>query len=118
MNIQFKAKSVAEIEAVFAYYRSLGYRIADFSPQQYLEKYPHIRIRDNKSIGGNTHFDESKGKLVEFKDIFVIPPKVKTVVLNSEYTAEVTEDGIKVGCQTFPLDIVDRLVEARDKIIK
>lgn len=39
------------------------------------------------------------------------------VNLNSEYTAYVSKDGIKVGCQIFPLSILDELVKARDKII-
>jgi len=39
-----------------------------------------------------------------------------TVVLNNEYTAEVTKDNIKVGCQLFPHSIVKDLQEALDKI--
>lgn len=38
------------------------------------------------------------------------------VTLNASYTEEVTEDGVKVGCQTFPLDIIDKLVDARKQL--
>lgn len=41
-----------------------------------------------------------------------------TVVLNSEHTAVVSKSGIKVGCQTFPLDIVEKLAKARDEVLK
>ena len=43
---------------------------------------------------------------------FVLVGTSPQVVLNNEHTAEVTPDGIKVGCQTFPLSIVDDLVRA------
>ena len=38
------------------------------------------------------------------------------VVLNSSYTATISHDGIRVGCQTFSLDIIDKLVEARKQL--
>jgi hypothetical protein len=38
------------------------------------------------------------------------------VVLKSSYTAILSDFGIKVGCQTFPLDIIDKLVEARKQL--
>lgn len=38
------------------------------------------------------------------------------VKLNSEYTAIVSKKEIKVGCQTFPIDILDKLCEARDSV--
>lgn len=117
-NIQFKAKSIAEIEAVFAYYRSLGYKIDDVSVERYLSRYPYIVIKNNREIGGFVHFNDNNGKLVEFKDFFIIPPEVETVVLSPQYTAEISLDGIKVGCQTFPLSIIDLLMEAKNKICK
>lgn len=35
-----------------------------------------------------------------------------SVKLNDSYTAVITEKGIKVGCQTFPLSIVEELAKA------
>jgi hypothetical protein len=39
-----------------------------------------------------------------------------TVKLNHEYEATVYPEHIKVGCQEFPLSIIDELVEARKKV--
>lgn len=39
------------------------------------------------------------------------------VILNSSYTAIISSEGIKVGCQTFPLEIIDKLVEARKQLV-
>jgi hypothetical protein len=39
-------------------------------------------------------------------------PKVVKVKLNENHTAEVSKDGIKVGCQTFPIGIVEELEKA------
>jgi hypothetical protein len=52
--------------------------------------------------------------------IKLITKKPKSVLLrlNSEYKAEITKDGIIVGCQKFPLSIIDKLVAARDKVLK
>lgn len=41
-----------------------------------------------------------------------------TVKLNSEYSAIVTKDGIEVGCQKFPLTVIDDLVKAKAEITK
>lgn len=38
------------------------------------------------------------------------------VVLNSSYTATLSNSGIRVGCKTFPLEIIDKLVEARKQL--
>lgn len=44
--------------------------------------------------------------------------RTETVILNSAYTAIISRDSITVGCQTFDLSIVDKLVEARNKVSK
>ncbi len=49
------------------------------------------------------------GSFEEVKDV--------EVKLNSSYTATISNSGIRVGCQTFPLDIIDKLVEARKQLI-
>lgn len=38
------------------------------------------------------------------------------VVLNSSHTATLSNSGIRVGCQTFPLEIIDKLIEARKQL--
>lgn len=42
--------------------------------------------------------------------------KKVSVVLNEDYTAEVSAHGIQVGCQTFPLSIVQKLVDATAQV--
>lgn len=43
-------------------------------------------------------------------------PGVIEVVLNDEYTAEVSNAGVKVGCQTFPLSVIDDLSKAKSQL--
>lgn len=40
------------------------------------------------------------------------------VKLNDEYTAILTTKEVKVGCQTFPLEVIDLLVEAKNEVLK
>ena len=44
-------------------------------------------------------------------------PDPVTVQLNDKYKAEITRDGVTVGCQTFPLSKIDELVAAKNKVI-
>ena len=39
-----------------------------------------------------------------------------TIKLNETYKAEVFKDKIVVGCQTFPINILDQLMDAYDKL--
>ena len=39
-----------------------------------------------------------------------------TIKLNSEHSAVISRDGITVGCQKFPLSIINELVEAKKKV--
>ncbi len=49
-------------------------------------------------------------------DRIVYLPASYEVRLNSKYDAVVTKDTVTVGCQTFPISILDKLVEAREKL--
>jgi len=61
-------------------------------------------------------YDESE--LINLNDFFTtdryrLPPKAKTVVLNTEYTATVHKNGtIEVGCQKFTVAKAEELVAA------
>lgn len=44
-----------------------------------------------------------------------LPFKPLVIKLNSEYTAEVTEKCVKVGCQTFSFDLIDWVALAVDR---
>lgn len=52
--------------------------------------------------------------------LYIVREKNKTqhIKLNDEYEAVCNEDGIKVGCQEFDWDILDKLVEVKEKIFK
>jgi len=62
----------------------------------------------------------SAKKIVSFKEIgnldVLINAKVE-VKLNSTYTAIVTNDTVEVGCQKFPISIIDELVKARKTVL-
>jgi hypothetical protein len=49
-------------------------------------------------------------------ELVKLTTKSKEVVLNDRYTAKVYTDKIKVGCQTFPISILDELIEARNSL--
>lgn len=57
-------------------------------------------------------------KVIDFADMFKVFNGINEVKveLNAEYTATVSEKGVKVGCQLFPLDVIDKLVAARNEI--
>lgn len=44
--------------------------------------------------------------------------KEESVKLNDKHTAIVTKDGVKVGCQDFPLSVIDDLVEAKRRVLE
>lgn len=49
-------------------------------------------------------------------DCPLVKPQSVQVKLNDGHTAEVTKEGIKVGCTTFPLSVVAELAAAVEKI--
>jgi len=63
-----------------------------------------LAIIVNSESGGNLPLDS-------IEEI----PQSYDVKLNHEYTATITKDTIKVGCQTFPISILDKLQDARKK---
>ena len=46
----------------------------------------------------------------------ILVPNSEKVKLNEKYVAEVFQDKIVVGCQTFPIEILDTLFQAHEKI--
>lgn len=43
--------------------------------------------------------------------------KEESVKLNDKHTAIVAKDGVKVGCQSFPLSVIDDLAEAKRRVL-
>lgn len=67
--------------------------------KNYEKKYSHVPL-----ISTDDLFSAEKEIIVKVK-------------LNSEYEATVSKAGIVVGCQTFPLDIVEKLMAAKNKLM-
>ena len=125
MDIQYKARTVQEAEAILAFWSGRGYKFdtkmgldtLTETAKWYFDDYPYVVVYHNRrKISGYTYQQEYK--IVSFVDIFNIQPeKMVNVILNNEYTAEVSENGIKVGCQTFSLEIVEKLVAAKKEVL-
>lgn len=83
--------------------------------QQYDESYSkyflgRVDEKDLRHIDVKIDWPDPKNK------IYPPLPKNISVELNSTHTAVVSKDTIVVGCQTFPISILDKLIEARDAI--
>lgn len=56
-----------------------------------------------------------RGEIIEVTDLARILFGQNTIQLNDKYTAEITDDGVKVGCTTIPHE---RIIELADMIKK
>ena len=88
--------------------------------------YPYVFIDSGGEVTAtsNTVTRHDIQTVVEFKDMATIEAvvknlKVKTVKLNNDYIAEVSKDGkVKVGCQTFRINILRKVIKAYDDLNK
>lgn len=74
-----------------------------------------------KHVGGNLRPREDTTLLSDLASFLLVianSPKTISVKLNDRHTAVVSSEGIKVGCQTFPLGVIDALVTAREEVLK
>lgn len=112
--------------AVFTYLESVGVSISETvqggttaaeKAKEYAKNYPWVVIRkDEKYVGGN-YGPDKRYKTLDFNELFNLFAEIKVEVkLNDNHSAIVNKNGIVVGCQTFPLSIIDELVKARDII--
>lgn len=117
---QIESETAGYHEKIIQCLYALGYKNSDtsvISAVEYWKKYGFaypwtIIAVDSKIFSGNTRvYDEHKtitfDKFLSLKEELIIEVK-----LNEVYTAEVSNNGIKVGCTTFPLEIVNKLVKA------
>jgi len=85
---------------------------------------------------GNCNYEDSSGSVMEYMKthdvcvalidennyksypVALIEPPVEsvTVKLNDVYTVEVTKNSITVGCQTFPVSILEDLIKAHKQL--
>ena len=84
--------------------------MSNYSNYPYLAVYP-----EKKELSGNVSLKTSaisNATLITLDELLKLDSSIISVKLNEVYTAEVSNNGIKVGCTTFPLEIVNKLVEA------
>lgn len=92
------------------------------------ESYPYLVFEDdiltqliNKDRNSNrdliVSFEEFKAFL-RGKGKYKEPPKPITLKLNDEYNAEISKSGIKVGCQIFTHESIDKLYALSKKMRK
>lgn len=114
-----KCKNDTERIAGIAVLESLGYKRANWKPEHYPNNlYLFIdkgeihakRICEQKDTVLFRNF------LLNPSKYFRIKPSRVQVPLNGSYTAEVSLEGITVGCQTFPVEIVKKLSEALNSL--
>ena len=77
----------------------------------FIEVNAHSKEKFVRKVKGDS---PPTSQLISTDDLFRMQfkPDFSEVVLNKEYTAKVYKDKIVVGCQTFPVFIIDDLVLA------
>ena len=111
----------------------LKYLGIDFSTTFNLGSFPYndaaelfLVCENNKIIGhisrhvfdaNYSHYDQFTIHDLYTKKKISKPESIK-VKLNSEYEAVVSKNEVKVGCQTFPISIIQDLVNAKDELLK
>lgn len=119
---QIATTNKTEKRATIAALLAIGYRNNNDKSLEYsegvLKDYPVIVVyTDNKTLGGNAAIRDSGRMVITLSDFLKLHAEVVVEVeLNKEYTAQVSKDGIKVGCNSFPLSVIDKLVEALNKV--
>ena len=82
--------------------------------------YVGVDSKDGRMTYGSVSFQKSSYSTIPFittDDLFSAEKEIVVKVkLNSEYEATISKAGIVVGCQTFPLDIVEKLMAAKNKL--
>lgn len=128
MTLLIKTKSLAEKIAATAFLYSLGYTYDNRSMEYMLDEssalmefyseYPDVifeRGSSNDCINfGSIEYDNQDQTLnwsTQFKKIKEFVLKKNTMKLTNDYDAEVTDDGIKVGCQLITFDKFDELAK-------
>lgn len=84
-----------------------------------IDKFPYVIIDVDNSITGRVGPSEINIKFADIGKLDEIIKKHKAPVevkLNESYTAIVSKDTIKVGCQTFKIGILTSLLAAHKKV--
>lgn len=132
-TIYYRVKSEAEYCAIYLYLNALGWDIKLNDERTLVEEakndfkhWPYVSINvSTKQIKQHKLHGILDGWtcLTTVSELFKhieksTKPQSVIVKLNDEYNAEITETHIKVGCQTFPITILDELNKARQELNK
>lgn len=110
--------------AIATFLKGLGLSVHETVLSSFYFDYPYIVQTTNQIGRGRSQapqVENSKEKLtfVEFlsRTSFEYKPASVEIKLNSKYSAIVSKDKIKVGCQEFDISILDKLVGAHKSLI-
>ena len=79
--------------------------------------YDFVTVSGGNVVRKDSSFNAKN--IISFKEIGNLDVHINLkveVVLNSDYTAVVTKDTITVGCQKFPIAVLQKLLEAQLKV--
>ncbi len=127
--------SVEQYFALNTLFQKLGWNVTKFKTDDWEDAefsvqggynfvlFPHKK-RTNGYSEKKSLYDNCDAVRICFQDVMEkgtawlesLVEKQVTVKLNSEYTAIVGKNTIEVGCQKFPIDILDELCKARDEV--
>ena len=121
--IRIEAKSEAHARAILGAFQALGYPLYEKykAPQDHLNHHPY---RPGKCYGVNADgvlASWALGPGITHPSIEAAIEELnqtRTVRLSDDYTAEVTPEGVKVGCQTFSFEVMDELFKAVEEVRK
>lgn len=108
---KFKTKSPAHSVAIQTRLFELGYVWSGGAAAVEQTDKPFLYAKEGRFItqgGSQNNFDDHAAKLSTLEDLYE-EFKVVTLKLNSEYSAEIHEDHVKVGCQQFSKQIIKDL---------
>ena len=130
-NCYLKCHSQADMRRALTVLTTLGLKIhkSELSVQAFCDNHPFNKkgtnvLYFNKGedyFGGWTEIatQSLKYKQVTLAQLVeMLTPEEIKVELNSEYTAIVTKEGVKVGCQSFPTSKIRELAKALDEVEK
>lgn len=115
---QIKTNSLEHRNYILKCLLALGYitnsnSVTTFeSANKYLQSFLWLVVYPNQKTIEANKYSKSNYITTTLDNIILLTQETISVKLNSEYTAEVSKDYIKVGCQTFPASIIDDLKTA------
>ena len=97
---------------------------SDLTGHQGLYQGIYYLVKQDQKVAFHEYTGNGKGEYLSCHQSVIAWPAIhiypiqESVELNDEYTAVITKDSIQVGCQSFPLEVLDKLLEARNKVKK